>query len=143
MPYNSSGIYTAPSGATNATPGQVIRSATWDTIFIDLSAALTQVGEQLWSHPVTVTSNYTVATTVAAIIVNATVGVTLTLLPATAAPASKLIIKTVAAQTVVSASSNVSPLTATTAGTAILAGTAGKWAQLQSDGTNWVVMMAN
>ena len=30
-----------------------------------------------------------------------------------------------------------------TAGTAILAATAGKFAYLQSDGTNWIVMMAN
>ena len=143
MPYTVNGIYTAPDGATNAVPGQVIRSATWDTIFSDISTALTQVGEQLWSSPVTITGNYTVATTVASIIVNSTVTATLTLLPATEVPATKLIIKTLTANAVVSASSNVSPLTATAAGTAILAATVGKWAQLQSDGSNWVVMMAN
>lgn len=44
MPY-SDGIYTPPDGAENATAGQIIRSATWNTIFIDLSAALTTVGQ--------------------------------------------------------------------------------------------------
>ena len=45
--------------------------------------------------------------------------------------------------TVISASSNVKPLTSATAGTAILAATAGKWATLVcEDGTNWVVVAA-
>jgi hypothetical protein len=52
-------------------------------------------------------------------------------------------IKTVTANTVVSASSNVVPIDGTVAGTAILAGTAGKWATFASDGTNWVIMQAN
>jgi len=52
----------------------------------------------------------------------------------------ELNIKTITANTVVSASSNVAPLTSATAGTAILAATAGKWARLVSDGTNWRIM---
>lgn len=52
-------------------------------------------------------------------------------------------VKTVTANTVVSASSNVVPVDGTAAGTAILAATAGKWATLVSDGTNWVIMQAN
>ena len=52
-------------------------------------------------------------------------------------------IKTIQAQTVVSASSNVVPLVGGAAGTAILAATAGKWATLVSDGTNWVIMQGN
>ena len=44
--------------------------------------------------------------------------------------------------TVVSASSNVVPLTGGAAGTAILAATAGKWCTLVSDGTNWITMQA-
>jgi hypothetical protein len=43
--------------------------------------------------------------------------------------------------TVISASSNVKPANSGTAGTAILAATAGAWAMLVcEDGTNWVVM---
>ena len=48
--------------------------------------------------------------------------------------------KTIAAQTVVSAATNVKPINSNTAGTGILAGTAGAWALLVSDGTNWVIM---
>ena len=45
--------------------------------------------------------------------------------------------------TVISASSNVKPLTSATAGTAILAATAGKWATLVcEDGTNWIIVAA-
>lgn len=62
-------------------------------------------------------------------------------------PASRighlLTIRTVAAQTVVSASSNVVPLAGGGAGTAILAATAGKWAVLQSDGTNYQIIQGN
>jgi hypothetical protein len=51
-----------------------------------------------------------------------------------------LYIKTVTANTVVSASANVVPINGTAAGTAILPATDGAWAMLQSDGTNWIVM---
>ena len=44
--------------------------------------------------------------------------------------------------TVISASSNVKPVNSGTAGTAILAATAGKWAILVCDGTDWVIMAA-
>jgi hypothetical protein len=44
---------------------------------------------------------------------------------------------------VTSASSNVVPLAGGAAGTAILAATAGKWATVQSNGTNWVIIAAN
>ena len=47
------------------------------------------------------------------------------------------------AQTVISASSNIIPITGGAAGTAILAATAGKWAQLQYDGTNWNILSSN
>ena len=45
MPINTAGVYTPPDGAENAVPGEVIRSATWNTIFTDLSTALTQLAE--------------------------------------------------------------------------------------------------
>ena len=49
MPYApSTGIYTPASGAESAAPGQVIRSLTWNSIFTDLSTALTQVGAATW-----------------------------------------------------------------------------------------------
>lgn len=55
-------------------------------------------------------------------------------------------VRTITANTVVSASSNVTPLAGGAAGTAILAATAGKWAKLYADGTNatptWLIAEA-
>ncbi len=69
--------------------------------------------------------------------------VTVTLPTASSYPGRFLTLKTNQAQAVVSASANVIPLVGGAAGTAILAATAGKWAHLVSNGTNWVIMMAN
>jgi hypothetical protein len=68
---------------------------------------------------------------------------TITLLAPATYPGKILLIKNITATAVISASANVVPLASGTAGTAILAATAGKFTMLQSDGTNWVVMMAN
>ena len=77
------------------------------------------------------------------IIVNASGTFTLTLLAASGQSGRWLYIKTIAAQAVNSASSNVVPLAGGAASTGILAATAGKWAVLQSDGSNWIIMAAN
>ncbi len=77
------------------------------------------------------------------LIMNASGTYTLTLLSASTYTGRILYIKNIAAQTVNSASSNVVPVAGGAAGTAILAATAGKWAVLQSDGTNWQIMAAN
>lgn len=143
MGFSSTGVYTGPTGSINAAPGGVIRSATWNTINIDYASALTLVGQQLWNGPKTLTSNYTVLVTDAALIFNATVTATLTMPSPATVIGHMLTVKTVAAQAVVSSATVVAPLTATSPGTAILAATAGKWAQLRSDGANWIVMMAN
>ena len=93
--------------------------------------------------PVTVTgATYTMLATDSSLIINASATCTVTLLAPATYPGRILNIKTVAAYTVVSAGSNVVPVASTSAGTAILAATAGKWALLQSDGTNWVTMLA-
>lgn len=68
---------------------------------------------------------------------------TLTLPSAASYTGRTLTIKTITANTVVSATSNVVPLVGGAAGTAILAATAGKWSQLTSDGTSWIIMAAN
>lgn len=47
MAFNpATGIYTPPNGATNAFPGEVIASATWNAVFTDIATALTQLGQQ-------------------------------------------------------------------------------------------------
>jgi hypothetical protein len=86
---------------------------------------------------------YTVLSTDCSIIFNSSAGVTITLPSAASFPGRILMIKTIAAYTVVSASSNVVPIGTNAAGTAILAATAGKYVLLQSDSTNWITMMAN
>lgn len=93
--------------------------------------------------PVTKTTAFTVADHEDEIIVNGSASVTATLPSAASYPGRKIRIKTRAAFTVISGSSNVKPLDGDTAGTAILAATAGKWAELVSDGTNWVIMAGN
>jgi hypothetical protein len=55
-------------------------------------------------------------------------------------PGRTLSFKNIQAQTVDSAASNIVPIDSDTAGTAILAAVDGAWAELLSDGTNWIIM---
>lgn len=93
--------------------------------------------------PVTKTGNFTVGTAENWLICNGTGSITVTLPTASSWAGREIMIKTIAAQTVVSNASNVVPLAGGAAGTAILAATAGRWATLVSDGTNWIIMAAN
>jgi len=93
--------------------------------------------------PGTQTGNYTVQTFDASLIFNGGAGITVTLPSASITRGRQILMKTIAAFTVVSASGNVVPLAGGGAGTAILAAVAGRWALLESDGTNWVIMAAN
>lgn len=95
------------------------------------------------SAPSTQTANYSQANGDSAIIFNGSGTLTLTLQAASSFPGRLLFVKTIASQAVNSASSNVVPIGSSSAGTSILAATAGKWAILQSDGTNWIIMAAN
>ena len=76
------------------------------------------------------------------VIINYAGTCTLTLPTASLYLGMVLTIKTITANTVVSASSNVVPLIDGAAGTAILPATIGKWARLVSNGTNWQIMEA-
>jgi hypothetical protein len=90
--------------------------------------------------PVTKTASFTVGANESHIICNGAGSITVTLPTAASNVGRVIFIKTIAAQTVVSASSNVQPANSATAGTAILAATAGAWAMLVCNGTNWVIM---
>ena len=92
--------------------------------------------------PIVKTTSFTLADTENWITCNGTGTITVTLPTASAYPGREVMIKTVAAFTVVSASSNVEPINTGTPGTAILAATAGKWATLVSNGTTWVTVQA-
>jgi hypothetical protein len=91
--------------------------------------------------PVTKTTDFTVAATENWLIMNGTATITMTLPTASSWTGRELMIKNIAAYTVISASSNVKPIDTDTAATAILPATAGSWCTLVSDGTNWVTMM--
>lgn len=75
------------------------------------------------------------------IICNNAAGVVLTFPNASAWPGRRIRVRTIAAGAVTSASSNIIPVAGGSAGTALLTATAGKWASIQSDGTNWQVQM--
>ncbi len=90
--------------------------------------------------PVTKTASFSLADNENFVVCNGAGSITVTF-PTASANAGRVVwIKTIAAQTVVSASSNVQPANSATAGTAILAATAGAWAMLVCNGTDWVVM---
>lgn len=100
------------------------------------------VGSLGRGSPVPKTGNFTLADTENWVICNGTGTITVTFPAASSWTGREVMIKTISAQTVISASSNVVPVGSATAGTAILAATAGKWATLVSDGANWVIMQA-
>jgi len=94
----------------------------------------------IWQAPATVsTATYSVNDTDVAVQFQAACLVTLP----PEATGRVLLLSTLAATAVESAEANVVPLGSTTPGTAILAATAGKFAMLQNDGTNWITLQAN
>jgi len=93
--------------------------------------------------PVTKTADFTVAFNENWIISNRAATNTATLPAAATYPGREITLKTIQAQAVVSASSNVVPRAGGSAGTAILPATDGAWATLVSDGTNWEIMQSS
>jgi hypothetical protein len=109
----------------------------------DPGSKLTVAGPLALQPPSVITTAYSMVATDASLIFSGTTTITLTLQAASSYPGRVLNVKTIVNQAVNSGSSNVVPLASYTAGDSILAATAGKWAMLQSDGTNWVIMAAN
>lgn len=107
------------------------------------TSGLSTPGAYSSAVPVTITAaTATMAANNSDVIFNTSATHTYTLLSAATNPGRELHVKNIAAFAVNSASSNVVPLAGGAASTAILVATAGKWARLKSDGTNWVVMAA-
>lgn len=99
-------------------------------------------GNTTVSAPATKTaSTYTMSVADYSLIFNSASTITVTLPSATAYPGKTYLLNNINTGTVVSATSNILPRTSATPGTAILAGVAGSWAMLHSDGTNWKIMM--
>jgi hypothetical protein len=96
-----------------------------------------------WSAPVTKTADFTVAPNEDNIIVNAAATCTVTLPDPASFSGRSIKFLTYAAFAVNSASTNVVPLTGGAAGASILTATAGKWATIVSDESNWVILQSN
>ncbi len=91
--------------------------------------------------PTTLTgTSGTVGASDSSIIFNASGTFTATLPAASTNAGRWLQVKSIVAQTINSASSNIVPRAGGAAGTTLLASGAGNWASLQSDGTSWIVM---
>jgi hypothetical protein len=94
MPFNpGTGVYTPPNGAENAFAGQIIASATWNAIFTDISAALTQLAQGLVTvapRTITAIGSFAINTTDTLVLVQASTP-TITL-PASATKASAVTI---------------------------------------------------
>jgi hypothetical protein len=88
-------------------------------------------------------SSASITTSSTWVVVNNAGTVTLTFPAASSSTGTEFHIKTITNNAVVSQTSNVVPLAGGSASTPILSATAGKWATLVSDGTNWVIMQAN
>ena len=112
-----------------------------DNVTINSGQAVLQHMRVTGDAPVTKTADFTVAATETMLINNKTGSACVVTLPAAASwTGRRLVIKTIQAQAVNSVASDVVPLAGGAAGTAIVTGTAGNWAELVSDGTNWVIM---
>jgi hypothetical protein len=125
---------------------------------LDVNGNLKQVTSSLFASLI-VTGQLTAAAIASSYVVNAsatyavlttdysirqTTAASVYTLPAPASFNNRLLrISTEFAGTVISASSNVVPLAGGAASTAILPATAGKWADLQSNGSNWVITASN
>jgi hypothetical protein len=137
-------FYTTPAGTGTATEKMRIDNA--GNVGIGTAtnlSTLTVNGSFASKSPSTVNAaTYTVAATDGSLRFTTT-NCTVTLPAAASFPGRILYLNTITANSVVSASANVIPLGSNTAGTAILAATAGKFAMIQSNGTNWITMMSN
>lgn len=128
----SSGINSIPIGATTPSTGRFTS--------LDATGNLKVLGNISSVAPIAKTTAFTVGANEGSFIVTGSASVTVTLPSAAASSGRWISITNRAAFTVVSASANVIPKAGGAASTAICAATAGTWAVLQSDGTNWQIM---
>lgn len=129
--YNASVVHLARLTAAGLRIGTTASAAT---------SLLTVEGSVALGPIVTETAaTHTLAATTTHLIANRAGTITVTLPAASSFPNRVVWVRTITANTVVSASSNVVPKAGGAAGTAILAGTAGNWAMLVSDATNWQI----
>ncbi len=125
--------------------GLVERGTTWGNVTTRFSLSADTTGAQIGSpssFKLTAAPTYTVPAHLTSLTVDRAETVTLTLPAPAAVPDRVLRIRTLRAFAVVSAASDVIPITGGAAGTAILPATAGAWAELRSDGVAWEIVAA-
>ena len=127
---------TSASGVVTTTTQSFAGSKTF-TGLVGMQKALQRPYESVTGS----TASITTASTW--IVVNYAGTVELTFPSASASTGTEFHVKTITNNAVISATSNISPLAGGSAIASILSATAGKWATLVSDGTNWVIMQAN
>lgn len=134
---SAGGTFASPGSIGSTTPGSGLFTTGGFSGRLTASGGLARVTHSITSSGYTPTSGDT------HLIVNFAGTVTLNLGAASSNTGKELSVRTIANQTVVSGASNVVPCIGGSAGTAILAATAGKWAFLVSDGSNWLIQMCN
>jgi len=109
-------------------------------VFVDTGSSEIWMDRRTSSVVTMTNSTYTVLDQDEFLIANRITTITMTLPSASAWPGRELNIKTIQAQAVDSAASNVVPVGDSVAGTSILPATDGAWALLKSNGADWVIM---
>jgi hypothetical protein len=127
---------TSASGVVTTTTQSFAGSKTF-TGLVGMQKALQRPYESVTGNSASITTASTW------IVVNYAGTVELTFPSAAASTGTEFHVKTITNNAVISATSNIAPLAGGSASTSILSATAGKWATLVSDGTNWVIMQAN
>lgn len=136
-------FFTTPSGTTTASERMRLDPSGNLGIGKTPSTLLDVNGPVALKAPSTINSaTYSLTSSDSSLIITTT-NCTITLQAASSYPGRILYVKNISANSLVSASSNVVPLAGGAAGTSILSASAGKFAMLQSDGTNWIIMMSN
>ena len=109
-------------------------------VFVDTGSSDVWMDRRQSSVVTMTNSTYTVLDQDEFLIANRAGTITMTLPIASEWPGRELNIKTIQAQAVDSASSNIAPIGDSAVGTAILPNTDGAFALCKSDGTNWIIM---
>jgi uncharacterized membrane protein len=135
------------SGNTNIDNGTFVLDTVLNTVGIGAPTPNTKLsvgGPIALSVPVKVSAtSYTVTSTDASVIFDTTANCNIVMPAAATYPGRILYVKTIAARTINSTSASIKPIDSNTAANNILTNVAGKFAMLQSDGNNWVIMMNN